>query len=75
MGAPDRREEIIIPEGPFYGPQESLAGTLPSGEVVEEWVYTRGEIELYIWFWGEDPAIRDGWRVIDFVEYPASAVF
>ena len=75
MGEPERVQEFILPETPLFGPQESLAELIPAGTWVEEWVYTVGEDELYVWFAGEKGQAKDQWRVIETARYPAGAVY
>ena len=41
-GKPDRTQEFILPEVPFFGPQESLINLVPPGTAIEEWVYKIG---------------------------------
>jgi hypothetical protein len=75
MGEPVRVQEFILPESPFFGPQESLTGLLPAGTPVEEWVYAVDEMELYVWFAVEDGQAEDQWRVVEMARYPAGAVY
>jgi len=42
-GEPDRTQEFIIPDEPFFGPQESLIDLVPPRTTIEEWVYDIGE--------------------------------
>lgn len=75
MGQPAATQEFILPDQPFFGPQEGLANLLPAGVVVEEWVYELdGEI-LYVWFAGEPAELREGWKVVATGVYPEGAVF
>ena len=74
-GQPAAIQDFVLPDQPFFGPQESLASLLPPGVVVEEWVYElNGEI-LYVWFASESGEPREGWLVIATGIYPAGAVF
>ena len=75
LGEPDGRQAFILPDEPFYGPQESLANLLPSAIVVEEWVYERGDEASYIWFAGEEDEPPEDWRVIAKGSYPLDAVY
>jgi hypothetical protein len=74
-GEPDRTQEFIIPDEPFFGPQEGLINLAPPGTVVEEWVYEIGEEELYIWFTGDSNEAREDWLVLDLGRYPKEAVY
>jgi len=75
LGAPDRRREFELPSTPYFGPQESLAGLVPAGTLVEEWVYHEGDEERYVWFAGAEDQPGDRWRVIATGRYPAEAVY
>jgi hypothetical protein len=75
LGEPDRRREFKMPSTPFFGPQESLAGRVPAGTSVEEWVYREGDEERYVWFAGAEDQPGDRWRVIATGRYPAEAVY
>ena len=74
-GEPDRVREFILPEVPFFGPQESLINLVPSGTAIEEWVYEIGEEELYVWFTGDIEDARESWLVLDLAKYPKGAVY
>lgn len=75
LGDPDQVNEFILPDGPFFGPQEGLTGLVPPGQLVEEWVYhTNGEVR-YVWFWGEDGQDSADWSVILTSVYPKDAVY
>lgn len=74
-GNPDRTQEFIIPDEPFFGPQESLIELVPPGTMIEEWVYEIEEEELYIWFTGENYEARENWLVLDLGRYPKDAVY
>jgi hypothetical protein len=74
-GEPNRTQEFIIPDEPFFGPQEGLINLVPPGTTIEEWVYDIGDEELYIWFSREEDATRDEWRVLDLGRYPKGAVY
>jgi hypothetical protein len=73
-GEPDRRQEFLIPDEPFFGPQEGLIDLVAPGTLVEEWVYEIGDEELYIWFAGESED-REAWRVLALGRYPKDAVY
>lgn len=74
-GEPDRTQEFIIPDEPFFGPQEGLANLVPPGTMIEEWVYEIGDEELYIWFTGDNSETREDWLVLDLGKYPKGAVY
>ncbi len=74
-GESDRTQEFIIPDEPFFGPQEGLIDLVPPGTLIEEWVYEIGDEELYIWFTGEDNEARENWLVLDLGRYPKGAVY
>jgi protein-S-isoprenylcysteine O-methyltransferase Ste14 len=75
LGEPQREQDFIMPEVPFFGPQESLTDLVPAGTLVKEWVYSVGEEELYVWFASAQGAAPDLWRVVATGRYPAGAVF
>jgi hypothetical protein len=75
IGKPKRVQEFKLQETPFYGPQENLTNLIPARTLVEEWVYIKGEEELYVWFAGEEGQEKDQWRVIETARYPAGAVY
>lgn len=75
LGEPQRMQEFILPEAPFFGPQESLTGLVPPGATVEEWVYLQGEEEWYIWFTGPEGQNREAWQVVETGRYPVGAVY
>ena len=75
VGQPQRTQEFRLPEAPFFGPQEGLAGLIPPGTLVEEWVYTLDNDELYVWFAAEEGDAVGEWRVIETGRYPMGAVF
>ena len=74
-GEPDRMQEFIIPNEPFFGPQEGLIGLVPPGTLIEEWVYEMDDEELYIWFTGDNDKARENWLVLDLGRYPKGAVY
>jgi hypothetical protein len=73
LGRPDAVNAGTLPEGPFFGPQESLTAVLPPGADYEEWIYPVGEDDCYVWFAGE--GARENWRVVLTAAYPRDAVF
>jgi len=74
-GKPDRTQEFIIPDEPFFGPQENLIHLVPPGSAIEEWVYEAEDEELYIWFTGDSEEGRESWLVLDLGKYPKDAVY
>lgn len=75
LGDPDQMNEFIMPDGPFFGPQEGLTGLVPAGHQVEEWVYFVDGDARYVWFWGEPDQERDAWRVVLTSIYPKDTVY
>ena len=75
LGEPDRTQDFILPDEPFFGPQESLVNLVPAGTPIEEWVYEIGDEVLYVWFAGEARESREGWLVVATASYPKDAVF
>jgi len=75
LGEPDMVQDFILPDQPFFGPQEGLADIVPPGRVVEEWRYESEETIRLVWFTGEPEADREDWTVIATVSYPAGAVY
>lgn len=75
MGEPATTQDFVLPDQPFFGPQEGLASLLPPGTVVEEWIYELDEEVMYVWFAGESGLPREEWLVIETGLYPAGAVF
>lgn len=74
-GMPDEVVEFKIPDGPFFGPQEGLAGVLDAGTTVEEWRYaSEGEV-TYVWFATKSSESREQWTVVDTTTKPADAVY
>jgi hypothetical protein len=74
-GEPDQTQEFILPDAPFFGPQERLINLVPSGTLIEEWVYEIEDEELFIWFTGEGDEPGDDWLVLDLGRYPKGAVY
>jgi hypothetical protein len=75
LGEPNQTQDFILPDGPFFGPQESLVNLVPAGTVIEEWVYEIGDEVLYVWFTGEDDDLREDWLVLVTTRYPKDAVY
>jgi hypothetical protein len=74
-GEPDRAQEFVLPDAPFFGPQEGLINLVPSGTLIEEWVYEIGDEELYVWFTGKGDEPGEDWLVLDLGRYPKNAVY
>ncbi len=75
LGEPDEREDFLMPDGGFFGPQEALTRLVPPGEIVEQWVYQKGDELTYVWFAGRAGAERVSWTVVAFSTAPADAVY
>lgn len=75
LGEPDQNQDLILPDVPFFGPQESLANLVPAGTVIEEWVYEIEDELLYIWFTGPVDESREDWLVLDTARYPKDAIY
>jgi hypothetical protein len=75
FGKPDQTQDFILPDEPFFGPQESLANLVPAGTVIEEWRYEIGDEVLYVWFTGENDDLREDWLVLATARYPKDAVY
>jgi hypothetical protein len=75
LGEADQTQDFILPDEPFFGPQESLANLVPAGTVIEEWVYEVEDEVLYVWFTGEDDDLREDWLVLVTARYPKDAVY
>ncbi|MGD2048096.1 MAG: hypothetical protein PVH03_01305 [Chloroflexota bacterium] len=75
LGIPSTIQDFVLPDEPFFGPQESLTNLLPPGTMVEEWMYELDDKVMYVWFASESDLPRDEWLVIKTEVYPAGAVF
>jgi hypothetical protein len=75
LGPPDERQEMTIPEEPFFGPGEGLSVILEPGAPYEEWVYRRAEMDYYVWFSAPPGDPAGAWEVVLTASYPADAVF
>lgn len=75
MGEPSTIQDFVLPDEPFFGPQEGLERLIPPGTVVEEWIYELDEEVMYIWFASESGLPREEWLVIEIGVYPVGAVF
>jgi hypothetical protein len=69
LGEPDQTRDFILPDEPFFGPQESLVNLVPAGTAIEEWRYEIGDEVLYVWFTGEDDDLREDWLVLATARY------
>ena len=75
MGKPERADVGVVPQPPFFGPQEALLGVLKPGASFEEWQYTDAENIYLIWFGSINDEPQDNWRVVTKFGYPKGAVF
>ena len=75
LGEPNQTQDFMLPDEPFFGPQESLANLVPAGAVIEEWVYEIGDEVLYVWFTGEVDELREDWLVLVTAKYPKDAIY
>ena len=75
VGEPDEIMEFTVPNEPYFGPQEGLAGILASGTLVEEWRYVAEEEVTYVWFAAKSSEPHEQWKVIGTATYPANAVY
>ena len=75
MGEPDQIQDFILPDPPYYGPQEGLINLVPAGTLIEEWTYIIGDDILYVWFSGENDVARDNWLILHVAKFPKGAVF
>jgi hypothetical protein len=75
LGEPDQTQEFVLPDEPFFGPQESLVNLVPPGTAIEEWVYELGDEVLYVWFTGQVDEPLENWVVLDTARYPKDAVY
>ncbi len=75
LGEPTRTQDFLLPEAPFFGPQESLTGLIPAGTLVEEWVYVQGNEEQYVWFRCDQGEVGEDCSLIKTASYPVGAVY
>jgi hypothetical protein len=73
LGDPDFTQLFVLPEDPFFGPQEGLIGDLPTGTEVEEWRYQQGEEILYLWFVAGSGTQASERKLFATASYPADA--
>ena len=75
MGKPERADAGVVPQSPFFGPQEALLSVLKPGASFEEWQYTDAENIYLIWFGSINDEPQDKWGVVTKFGYPKGAVF
>jgi hypothetical protein len=75
LGDPESQQEFVMPEAPFFGPQEALTETVEPGTPVLEWRYERGDQLLYLWFTPTGETDVEGWALQHWFEAPADAVY
>ena len=75
LGEPDQTQDFILPDEPFFGPQESLVNLVTAGTVIEEWIYEIGDEVLFVWFTGKADELRADWLVLVTARYPKDAVY
>jgi hypothetical protein len=75
LGEPTRTQDFLLPEAPFFGPQESLTGLIPAGTLVKEWVYVQGNEEQYVWFRCDKGGPAVECSLIKSARYPVGAVY
>ena len=75
LGQPDETREFVMPDGPFFGPQEKLSGLVPAKSTVEEWRYKVNDDVIYVWFYGDSSAGKNAWRMIATARVPKDAIF
>jgi hypothetical protein len=75
LGVPAQQKLDILPEGPFFGPQEGIdPASLSADRQYAQWQYDDGSTIYLIWF--GDPELPQGsWPVIGTTSYPKGAVF
>lgn len=75
LGEPDEIQEFVMPDGPFFGPQEALSGLVPAGSLIEEWRYELDDEVRFVWFY-EDPASgQEGRRLVATIIVPKDAIY
>ena len=75
LGEPDKKTDAVIPNGPFWGPQEYLTSILHANAPYEEWQYQRKKEIFLIWFGSVEPKPKRAWKVIGKNTYPEGTVF
>ena len=75
LGVPSQQKLDVLPEGPFFGPQEGIDPALLNAErEYDEWRYDAGGTIYLIWF-GDPKRPQGTWPVIGTTSYPKGAVF
>ena len=75
LGDPGLSTVAVLPQPPFFGPQESLTHFLKPGASYEQWQYTDGKTIYLVWFGGTKEESQASWRVVTKFSYPKGAVF
>lgn len=75
MGNPELFTVTVLPQQPFFGPQESLVKFLKPGASFEEWQYTDEETIYLIWFSSTKKEPQENWTVVTKFSYSKGAVF
>ncbi len=75
LGEPEKVIHEIVPEQPFYGPQEILISVLKPSDPYEEWIYTDNEKIYLVWFGSSSDESKDKWKVVATFSYPKDVVF
>jgi len=75
LGNPELSTVAVLPQSPFFGPQESLSHFLKPGDSYEEWQYTDGEKIYLVWFGGTEEKPQKTWTVVAKFSYPKGVVF
>ena len=75
LGQPDEVNDFVMPDGPFFGPQEALSGLVSAGSVVEERQYKVNDDVIYVWFYGDSTAEKNSWRLIATATVSKDAVY
>jgi len=75
LGTPVLSTVAVLPQPPFFGPQESLVNFLKPGASFEEWQYTAGDTIYLVWFSGTDEETQENWTVVTKFSHPKGVVF
>ena len=75
MGDPQHFTVAVLPQPPFFGPQESLVQFLKPSASFEEWQYTDGETIYLIWFGSAEEEPQESWTAVTKFSYPKDVVF
>jgi hypothetical protein len=75
LGEPEHLTRAVLPQSPFFGPQEALVHFLKPGASYEEWQYTDGETIYLIWFGSKQEEPQESWTVVTKFSYPKGVVF